>query len=111
MKDGEKRWTLKPYAAPAGNVHFPPNGRSHYDQANTQPVLSTIEDWRIGSGPGGRDLAKPWTNAALEPYARLAPDCMGKWLVYWRQNVPGYQNKSRDDQGRRMKNWWVFLFY
>jgi hypothetical protein len=111
VKDGDKRWTLKHYAAPAGNVHFPPNGRSHYDQANTQPVLSTIEDWRIGSGPGGKDLAKPWTNAVLEPYARLAPDCMGKWLVYWRQNVPGYQNKARDDQGRRMKNWWVFLFY
>lgn len=111
VRDGEKQWRLENYVAAAGNVHFPPNGRSHYDQANWSPVMSTIEDWRIGSGPGGKDLAKPWTVAVLERYERLAPDCMGKWLVYWRQNVPGYRNRARDDAGKPMKNWWVFLFY
>jgi len=111
VRDGDKRWTLTDYYATGGNVHFPPNGRRHYDQDNTQPVLSTIEDWRIGSGRGGADLKRPWTNAVLEQYRDLAPDCMGRWLVYWRQNMPGYRNKSRDKQGKPMKNWWPFLFY
>jgi hypothetical protein len=36
---------------------------------------------------------------------------MGSWLVYWRQNVPGLDNQSRDDERMPMKNWWPFLFY
>ncbi|MCW5934023.1 MAG: hypothetical protein KIT45_06940 [Fimbriimonadia bacterium] len=111
VKNGEKQWTLKEYYATGGNVHFTPNGRSHYDLVNPQPVLSTIEDWRIGSGPGGKDVKKLWSIDTLKPYETLAPDCMGRWLVYWRQNIPGYKNKSKDDQGKPMKNWWPFLFY
>jgi hypothetical protein len=111
VTDGKETWTLKDYVAYGGNVHFPPNGRHHYDQDCMDPVMSTIEDWRIGSGPGGKDVAKPWTTAVLKQYEKLAPDGMGKWLVYWRQNIPGYQNKSKDDDGKPMKNWWPFLFY
>ena len=74
-------------------------------------MLSTIEDWRIGSGPGGKDVAKPFTNQAFREYRDLAPDCMGAWLVYWRQNMPGLDNKQKDDAGKPMKNWWPFLFY
>jgi hypothetical protein len=73
--------------------------------------MSTVEDWRIGSGPGGKDVAKPWTNAVLKQFEKVAPDCMGKWLVYWRQNMPGLHNVSKDDDGKPMKNWFVFLFY
>jgi hypothetical protein len=47
----------------------------------------------------------------LKRYAELAPDCMGRWLVYWWQNMPGLNNRSKDDDGRPMKNWWVFWFY
>ncbi len=111
VTDGEKTWKLDTYVAAGGNVHFPPNGRRHYDLVNTEPVLSTIEDWRIGSGPGGKDRAGLWTADKLRPYEKVAPDCMGKWLVYWRQNMPGLNNRSRDDAGKPMKNWYVFLFY
>lgn len=111
VHEGETTWKLSPYVAAGGNVHFPPNARRHYDQANEIPVLSTIEDWRIGSGEDGEDIAKPWTIDCLKRYEQLAPDCMGKWLVYWRQNVPGLDNLSKDDEGQPMKNWWVFLFY
>ena len=110
-KDGAKTYRLEDYVAFGGNVHFPPNGRRHYDLENTQPVMSTIEDWRIGSGPGGKDLAKPWTNEAFAKYRTLAPDCMGPWLIYWRQNFPGLDNRQKDDAGKPMKNWWPFLFY
>jgi len=109
--DGEKTWTIENYVAAGGNVHFPPNGRRHYDMANPMPVMSTIEDWRIGSGPGGEDVARPWTNEVLSRYRDLAPDCMGRWIVYWRQNMPMLDNKSKDDEGRPMKNWLPFLFY
>jgi hypothetical protein len=99
------------YIAAGGNAHFPPNGRKHYDLDNSDAVLSTIEDWRIGSGADGADLAQPFTSAKFERYRDLAPDCMGSWLVYWRQNMPGLDNRQRDAQGQPMKNWLPFLFY
>lgn len=106
-----QRQRVENYLCAAGNAHIPPNGRGHYDLGNDRPVLSTIEDWRIGSGPGGRDLAKPFTNAAFRRYDAQAPDCMGSWLIYWRQNMPGLDNRQKDDAGKPMKNWWPFLFY
>lgn len=99
------------YIPTGGNAHFPPNGRGHYDLDNDQPVLSTIEDWRIGSGPDRRDVVKPFTNRVFVANRDRFPDCMGPWLVYWRQNMPGVDNRSKDDTDRPMKNWWVFLFY
>ena len=106
-----REWTLTNYVAIGGNAHWPPNGRQHYDLENTNAVMSTIEDWRMGSGPNGKDAAKPWSNEAFTRYRALAPDCMGPWLVYWRQNMPGLDNRQKDDAGRPMKNWWPFLFY
>ena len=92
--------------AAGGNVHFMPNGRFDYDLDNPAPVLSTIETWRQPE-----QEARPWTPAVLERYRELAPDCMGRWVVYWRQNMPGLDNTALDDDGRPMKNWWPFLFY
>ena len=106
-----KDYRIENYIPNGGSVHFPPNARGHYDLDNETPVLSTIEDWRIGSGPGGKDLARPFTNRAFRGFQDIAPDCMGQWLVYWRQNMPGLGNKQKDDDGKRMKNWWPFLFY
>jgi hypothetical protein len=99
------------YFAIGGNAHWPPNARGHYDMDNTNAVLSSIEDWRIGSGSDGHDVKKPWTNASFTKYRDLTPDCMGAWLVYWRQNFPGLDNRQKDDHGKAMKNWWPFLFY
>ena len=73
--------------------------------------MSTIEDWRVGSGDGGKDLAMAWTNERFAQYRESAPDCMGPWLIYWRQNFPGLDNRQKDEAGRPMKNWWPFLFY
>ena len=89
-----------------GNVHFMPNGRFDYDLEGQGPVLSTIETWRQP-----HQVAVPWTPAPLERYRGFAPDCMGRWVVYWRQNMPGYGNTALDEAGHPMKNWWPFLFY
>jgi len=94
------------WVSPGGNVHFMPNGRFHYDLDGGPPVLSTIETWRQRD-----ERAVPWTPVPLERYRNFAPDCMGRWVVYWRQNMPGLDNTARDDDGRPMKNWWPFLFY
>ena len=105
-----QEYRVENYIPTAGNAHIPPNGRGHYDLGNEHGVLSTIEDWRIGSD-GGKDRVKPFTNATFRGYHDLAPDCMGAWLVYWRQNMPGLDNRQKDDAGGPMKNWWPFLFY
>jgi hypothetical protein len=99
------------YVATGTSVHFPPNARTDYDLDNPQTVMSTIEHFRMHDGPSGKDRAEPWTIAKYAKYLKFAPDCMGPWLVYWRQNFPGLNNKSKDDTGRPMKNWWPFLFY
>jgi hypothetical protein len=106
-----KEYKVENYIPAGGNAHFPPNARSHYDLDNDSPVLSTIEDWRTGSGPGGKDVAIPFTNEKFFRYRDIAPDCMGPWLIYWRQNMPGRGNKQKDDVGNPMKNWLPFLFY
>ena len=101
---------LSNYVAGAGNAHWPPNARQHYDLANTNAVLSTVESWREG-GPRGEGFPETWNGDAFRPYGKLAPDCMGPWLVYWRQNFPGPGNRATDHDGRPMRNWWPFLFY
>jgi len=103
---GWRKHRLEDYVPAGGNVHFMPNGRFDYDLAGAGPVLSTIETWRQ---PGSQ--ARPWTPAVLDRYRDVAPDCMGRWVVYWRQNMPGLDNTALDDAGRPMKNWWPFLFY
>lgn len=105
------RSKLRNYVCAGGNVHFAPNGRYDYDMENDAAVLSTVQHWRSCDAPDGADTAELWSPRVLERYRELAPDCMGRWVVYWRQNMPGLANKARDDDGRPMKNWWPFLFY
>jgi hypothetical protein len=101
-----RRHRVRDYVVAGGNVHFVPNGRDDYDLDNRAPVLSTIETWRQP-----QQEARPWTPAALERYRELAPDCMGRWVVYWRQAMPGLDNTALDDDGRPLRNWWPLLFY
>ncbi len=97
---------VDPYDPICGNVHFAPNGRSHYDLESPYPVRTSCGHFRDGSGQ--TDL---FTTAAFAPYESLASDCDGPFLVWWRQNMPGLDNLAKDDQGQSMLNWWPFLFY
>lgn len=108
---GTESKVLEDYVAAGGNVHFPPNGRHHYDLTSPHRVMSTIESFRMRNGPDGNDLAREWSVEAFARYAETAPDCMGPWMVYWRQSMPGLDNACRDDDGEPMRNWWPFLFY
>jgi len=106
-----KTVTVDPYITAGNSVHFMPSARRDYDLDNPVTVFSTIEHFGLHDGPDGKDIAAPWTNARFARYRQLANDCQGPWLVYWRQNFPGLDNKAKDDQGKPMKNWLPFLFY
>ncbi len=108
---GEEEHLVDPYVAFAGNVHFPPGARGHYDLKSPYTVKSTMEDYRLGNGPDGNDLAIDFHKEKFSRWLKFCPDGMGPWLIFWRQNMPGLDNKCLDDEGKRMKNWWVFLFY
>ena len=100
------RGTIDPYDPICGNVHFAPNGRKHYDLDSPYTVRTSCTHYRDGSGQ--TDL---FTRSDFEPYLSLAPDCMGGFLVWWRQNIPGLDNSALDDENNPMLNWWPFLFY
>ncbi|MBN1852204.1 MAG: hypothetical protein JW829_05740 [Pirellulales bacterium] len=106
-----KPYTINNYVAMGGNVHFPPGARGHYDLASPFVVKTVIENYRLRNGVGGKDAVHDFDPARFRQYERLAPDCMGPWMIYWRQCMPGYGNRCVDDHGKLMKNWWVFLFY
>ncbi len=97
---------INPYDPVCGNVHFPPNGRSHYDLESPYTVRTSCGHYRDGSGQ-----TDEFTIQAFAPYNSVAGDCDGPFLVWWRQNMPGLDNTARDDQRNPMLNWWPFLFY
>jgi hypothetical protein len=111
VKIKDQTYTIKDYIAYGGNVHFPPGARHHYDLNSKYRVLSTIETYRMYPGKDRREHAKPFDRKRFTQYKPIAPDCMGAWMVYWRQCMPGLDNRSLDDNGQPMKNWWPFLFY
>ncbi len=98
--------TIENYDPVCGNVHWTPNSRLHYDMGGTDAVRTSCTHWRDGTGE--TELYDGWQHRA---YDAVAPDCMGPFLMWWRQNIPGYNNTLIDDDGRTMLNWWPFLFY
>jgi hypothetical protein len=103
---GAEPITLDPYDPICGNAHWPPNGRRQYDLDNEQVVQTTC----MRFGDEG-DETDGYSRALIAPYESLAPDCMGPWLVFWRQSMPGLNNRARSDDGAEMLNWWPYLFY
>lgn len=102
----EVQGTIEDYDARCGNVHWPPNARHHYDLDGPDAVVSSCTHWRDGTGE-----TEPYDGSQHDVYRDFAPDCMGPFLVWWRQNIPGLHNTALDDDGQPMRNWWPFLFY
>lgn len=106
-----KKYAIHGYVPRGNSVHFPINARKDMDMDNSEPVMTTIEHYRQHDGIRGADKSELFTAGTLNKYKSGATDCMGSWLTYWMQNIPGAGNKAFDDDGRHMKNWWPFLFY
>lgn len=103
--------TIDPYVPVCGNVHFPPNGRRHYDQSNVQSVEWSCDGYRTAGGPGAGDPTTLVSSAEWSDNDLVAPDCMGAWLVHWWQHLPGPGTAARDASGQPMRSWLPFLFY
>lgn len=97
---------IEDYDPVCGNVHWAPNGRAQYDLMNAAPVSTSCQ--HFGDGTGAKD---DFTNADFAQYRELAPDCMGPFLVWWRQNWPGPHTDKIDDEGVPMQSWWPFTYY
>jgi hypothetical protein len=102
---------LNPYDGACGNVHFPPNGQSHYDYGNPTTVRTTCTGFGRRQGPGQTDLSEAVNKDSWARYLTLAPDCGGEFLVWWYQNMPGYFSGQRYPDGRTMPSVWPFFFY
>jgi hypothetical protein len=103
--------TLDPSDAVCGNVHFPPNARSHYDLVSPATVQTSCVHFRRRDGPGGADDRAPFNRNSFRFYERFAPDCDGPFLVWWRQNFPGLDNGLTDDAGSPILSWWPYIYY
>lgn len=103
---GDKQGVIDPFDPVCGNVHWPPNGRRHYDLDGPAAVRTSCAHYRDGS-----DATILYDKSMHEAYDGLAPDCMGPFIVWWRQNMPGLDNAAEDADGQPMLNWWPFLFY
>lgn len=106
-----KDYAVEPFVLSGGSAHFPPGARWHYDLESPHTVLTTLETFRTRRAPDERDEARAFSREKFLRYREVAPDCMGAWIVYWFQCMPGLDNRAIDDEGRPMKNWWPFLFY
>ncbi|HZU84923.1 MAG TPA: hypothetical protein VE987_18455 [Polyangiaceae bacterium] len=112
-------WTIAPFVQGCGSAHFPANARFKWDYVNTQPVQSRCEHYGMHDGPDGGDLpdlyradkVTAYTQRYGDPDAGGSGGCGGGWQVYYRQNMPGLNNRAHAADGSPMKNWWPFLFY
>lgn len=103
--------TIEPYAATGGNVHLAPGARHHYDLSSPFTVKARLENYRRDHGKDGKDELKHFNIRLTDRYRKVAPDGQGRWVIYWCQSMPGLDNPCRDDNGKPMKNWWVYLLY
>lgn len=111
--DNGQEKTINPFNQGCGNGHFPPNGRSNYDQTNTQVVMSTCEHYGLHDGPDGKDIQTEYSAKTLDRWkAKYGVSSVGgAWYMYWFQSWPGVNNKAKMPDGTKMKNWWPYLYY
>ncbi len=105
-------WTFNNWGEGCGNIHFPINGRYQYDYNNTQTIKCTCENYGKKNGPDGKDKQHDYNASLVQRWNTSAyNDCGGEFVMYLRQNMPGYNSGAFDDDGNPMKSWWPFYYY
>jgi hypothetical protein len=105
-------WTFDNWGEGCGNFHFPINGKFHYDYYSTQTLPCSCENYGKNNGPGGSDQKNNYDYSLVSRWNTDAyNDCGGEYIIYLRQNMPGYKNGRTGDDGKPMKSWWPFLYY
>ncbi|WP_437476099.1 calcium-binding EGF-like domain-containing protein [Sorangium sp. So ce1014] len=108
---GDQTFEVEPYDAVCGNVHFPPNGRSHYDYAPSGEVMSSCAAFGENGLACGVDETEAVTKETWAAYEALHGDCGGGFLTWWYQSMPAFGAAKTFADGRRMKSVWPYLFY
>jgi hypothetical protein len=94
-----------------GCTHKPPNTTKDYDWNNKTYGLSDIEDWKPTGGVKKLINSDRWINlkynipSLISGYRYDEGDPQYKWLLYWMQSIPGYNNGITG-----VNDWWD-LFY
>ena len=94
-----------------GCTHKPPNTTRDYDWNNKTLTLSDIEDWKPTGGTKKLINSDRWINlrynipTLISGYRYDEGDPQYKWLLYWMQNIPAFNNGITG-----VSDWWD-LFY
>jgi hypothetical protein len=113
-------WNTFAKVGRAGNTHWCPNSTSHYDYGNKNFAKSDITTWKPSGGTYVDVNVDTWLSSKKYNFNMTVKTLTGgtydnnmsdqvKWLIFWWQSVPGYQNNIIDGN-MKMTNWWD-LYY
>ncbi len=94
-----------------GNCHFPANGDSDYDYANTQEVQSTAGLW-LTMDPNDPDDFPDLTGAP-QTVSRATwggPDYHRTYMNWYYWHHPHFDGTNSQDGRTRLNNWWEYIF-
>ena len=94
-----------------GWTHMPPNTLVSYDVKNTNEVDSDCENWRPdGTGFKKKISMKTWSgiNYPWPDNKSFDGVIAAQWLIYWMQNIPGYDNRIPHGVNE-LTNWWEII--
>ncbi len=105
---------LNTAAAECGDVHFPPNTTQAYDYGNSAVVTSECASYNPGDPSSQRFVpvsAATWEAIPCDTSIQSnTGDCQQEsYLLWWMQNMPGYNNKILDQTDNAMPNWWQYI--
>ena len=117
--DSTETWTT----GRCGWTHMPPNTNLDYIYDDTTLVLSDCEDWTPDkTGEHKLVNVNTWQNLPYifpdepedwtpddSPYHINFPKAETNFYIYWRQNIPGYQNNIAYGENGNITNWWQFI--
>ncbi|MEY3011364.1 MAG: hypothetical protein RIT45_99 [Pseudomonadota bacterium] len=107
---GTESQTLQGYDPVCGNAHFAPNGKQHSDLQSDATVQTSCRAFRQGGNADGSDAMAPFSTADFAAYKTVAPDCMGAFLVWWWQQMPGVGTQAKASGGGPMLPWLPFVY-
>ncbi len=102
-----------------GNTHYPPNGTKGYDYNNSIPAMSDIKTWKPSGGTFVSTNKDTWGSIKYN-FLTTGPSVGNtttnydtnievKWLIFWWQSVPGYNNNIPYGN-KTLTNWWDILY-
>ncbi len=89
-----------PGQANCGNIHYPPNGQSDYDYANTRYVITYADNWK--RYPLLLDQTR---SVNREEWSYAGGDYHRGFMVWWFGHLPRFQGVHEG----MLNNWWHYI--